>query len=394
MTLFNFLASLFSSRRDRGTGRGRNPSRTRPAVEPLEDRQLLSSALYPGQYLYPGGPVVSSPNHDFQLALRSDGDLVEYGPRNDKVWESYTGGRGVIYATLQTDGNFVLYGHPHANGSLNPIKGFGTDHHPGDVLRVQDDGNVVIFQGGAPGGNPLWSTNTAGADAGLFLTPGNVVYSPNRNFSLALRTNGYLSALGPDQFSIWSTPFQGRFIRVIEAILQTDGNLVLYGPNNADGTAHPVWASNTGGHPHDVLRVQDDGNVVIYQFGHPLWATNTAGRDAALYLRPGQSVSSPDGRVKLTLKPEGNLVVTNTPFDWVDFDSGVHGRAIEAILQTDGNLVLYGPANADGSAHPLWASNTGGHPGATIQFQNPDYGIGIFIYDRAGHLIFARTSSA
>jgi hypothetical protein len=34
---------------------------------------------------------------------------------------------------------------------------------------------------------------------------------------------------------------------------------------------------------------------------------------------------------------------------------------IEAILQTDGNLVLYGPANDDGSAHPLWASNTAGY---------------------------------
>jgi hypothetical protein len=133
-------------------------------LEPLEDRQLLSSALYPGQFLYPGGPVVSSPNRDFQLALRADGDLVEYGPRGDRVWESYTGGRGVIYATLQTDGNFVLYGHPHADGSLNPIRGFGTDHHPYDVLRVQDDGNVVIYEGG----HPVWATNTAGADAALY----------------------------------------------------------------------------------------------------------------------------------------------------------------------------------------------------------------------------------
>jgi hypothetical protein len=335
--------------------------------------------------------VVSSPNHDFQLGLRADGDLVEYGPRGDRVWESYTGGRGVIYATLQTDGNFVLYGHPHADGSLNPIRGFGTDHHPGDVLRVQDDGNVVIYQGGAPGGNPLWATHTAGALAGLFLLPGQYTYSPNGNFSLTLRTNGYLSAVGPDHLSIWNPPgFQGRFIQVIEAILQTDGNLVLYGPNNADGTAHPLWASNTGGHSGARLRVRDDGNVVIYQNGYALWATNTAGRGAALYLRPGQSVSSPDGRVTLTLKPEGNLVVTNTPFDWVDFDSGVHGRAIEAILQTDGNLVLYGPAHADGSANPLWASNTGGHPGATFALQDYDDGIGLYIYDRAGHRIWAR----
>src|SRR5262249_31688657 len=171
MSLFTLFSSLFSSRRGRGTSRGVEPSRTRPAVEPLEDRQLLSSALYPGQNLYPGGPVVSSPNGNFQLALRADGDLVETGPYGDKLWESYTGGRGVLYATLQTDGNFVLYGPPHADGSLNPIKGFGTDRHPGDVLRVQDDGNVGIHQGGAPGGNPIWATNTAGYNADRFLRP-------------------------------------------------------------------------------------------------------------------------------------------------------------------------------------------------------------------------------
>src|SRR5262249_10941413 len=47
MTLFNLLSSLFSSRRDRGTGRGRNPNHTRLALEPLEDRQLLDATFLP-----------------------------------------------------------------------------------------------------------------------------------------------------------------------------------------------------------------------------------------------------------------------------------------------------------------------------------------------------------
>jgi hypothetical protein len=45
MTLFNLFWSLFSSRRDRGTGRGRNRSRAHLAIESLEDRQLLSTFL-------------------------------------------------------------------------------------------------------------------------------------------------------------------------------------------------------------------------------------------------------------------------------------------------------------------------------------------------------------
>ena len=51
-------------------------------------------------------------------------------------------------------------------------------------------------------------------------------------------------------------------------IMQTDGNLVIY---NASGGA--VWASNTAGNPGAWLKVQDDGNSVIYlgDTGRALW---------------------------------------------------------------------------------------------------------------------------
>ncbi|KAH7657025.1 alpha-D-mannose-specific plant lectins domain-containing protein [Dioscorea alata] len=55
--------------------------------------------------------------------------------------------------------------------------------------------------------------------------------------------------------------------------LQPDGNLVIYGDDNA-----PVWASNTyvGGKAHYVLILQKDRNLVIY--GPARWATNTNNR--------------------------------------------------------------------------------------------------------------------
>ncbi len=83
--------------------------------------------------------------------------------------------------------------------------------------------------------------------------------------------------------------------------LQQDGNLVLYrddqptyqAPNafgngntavmQADGNfvlynvdGGPVWASDTAGNPGAYLAVQEDGNLVVYLNGTPLWATNTA----------------------------------------------------------------------------------------------------------------------
>ncbi len=54
--------------------------------------------------------------------------------------------------------------------------------------------------------------------------------------------------------------------------MQTDGNLVLYGPSSS-----VVWASGTNGHPGARLVIQNDGNLVIYSGSTPLWATGTSG---------------------------------------------------------------------------------------------------------------------
>ncbi|XP_020595050.1 mannose-specific lectin-like [Phalaenopsis equestris] len=53
------------------------------------------------------------------------------------------------------------------------------------------------------------------------------------------------------------------------AIMQRDGNLVVYDSNN-----NPLWASNTNGEEGNyILILQKDRNVVIYS--NPIWATGT-----------------------------------------------------------------------------------------------------------------------
>ncbi|MET9295547.1 hypothetical protein [Streptomyces sp. NPDC003077] len=44
-----------------------------------------------------------------------------------------------------------------------------------------------------------------------------------------------------------------------------------------DASQTAVWASNTSGKPGAELAIQDDGNVVIYYQGKAIWHTNTAG---------------------------------------------------------------------------------------------------------------------
>ena len=86
------------------------------------------------------------------------------------------------------------------------------------ILRLQQDRNLVLYKGGSP------------------------------------------AYQAPNAYSNGNT-----------AIMQDDGNFVLYDVNN-----EPVWASNTAGNPGAYLAVQEDGNLVVYnQDGNPLWAANT-----------------------------------------------------------------------------------------------------------------------
>jgi pimeloyl-ACP methyl ester carboxylesterase len=85
-------------------------------------------------------------------------------------------------------------------------------------FRYQLDGNLVHYDGWTP----LWDSNTDGSRPG-------------------------------------------------KAVMQTDGNLVVYDPDNV-----ALWWSGTDGHPGAYLAVQTDGNAVIYDVdGTPLWFTWT-----------------------------------------------------------------------------------------------------------------------
>ncbi len=56
------------------------------------------------------------------------------------------------------------------------------------------------------------------------------------------------------------------------AVMQSDGNFVLY---QTSGGA--VWSSGTNGHSGAQLRMQTDGNLVIYHGSTPIWSASTAG---------------------------------------------------------------------------------------------------------------------
>jgi hypothetical protein len=80
----------------------------------------------------------------------------------------------------------------------------------------------------------------------------------------------------------------------------------------------------------------------------------------------GQSVTSCDGRYRIAMQVDGNLVLyddqENRPI-WATNTSGTDGYVV--IFQTDGNIVLY-----DRFKRPLWASNTQGKGGTLVAIQD------------------------
>jgi non-ribosomal peptide synthetase component E (peptide arylation enzyme) len=67
--------------------------------------------------------------------------------------------------------------------------------------------------------------------------------------------------------------------RPLWATMQTDGNLVVYWYYQTPTNKRSVWDSNTQGRPGSRLRLQNDGNLVVYNSaGKAIWDTNTCCR--------------------------------------------------------------------------------------------------------------------
>jgi hypothetical protein len=104
------------------------------------------------------------------------------------------------------------------------------------------------------------------------MVTGEQLVSTDGRFRFILQNDGNLVLYRiSDNVALWSSnTSSGKsvFLR-----MQGDGNLVLYGPNS-----FPLWNSSSFGTGAYCI-IQNDGNVVVYSGGNvPLWATNTRGK--------------------------------------------------------------------------------------------------------------------
>jgi len=224
----------------------------------------------------------------------------------------------------------------------------------------------------------------------------------------------------------------------LQAVMQGDGNFVLYG---ADG--HAFWSTNTEGQGGTWITMQTDGNLVIYTASNaPVWSTNTGGRsdgpfdlvlqgnhDLAIYnkanqvvwhantlvpkckcnygchpsangltgslgnnqqLMAGQSITSNDGQCGLTavMQTDGNFVLYGSDGHafWSSNTEGKGGNRV--VMQGDGNLVIYTASN-----QPVWAINGGGMSSQApfTLYMQTDHNL--VVYNSAGTAIWASNTA-
>jgi len=107
------------------------------------------------------GRHLKSANGYYYAVVEPDGNFLVYATTHwhskNVLWQSKTGGKGKgpgFNVEVQEDGNLVRYdGHRNHHWSTD-TNGKGA---PGRRLALQDDGNLVLYDGA---GKALWATGT------------------------------------------------------------------------------------------------------------------------------------------------------------------------------------------------------------------------------------------
>ncbi|MEU7065734.1 hypothetical protein [Streptomyces sp. NPDC046161] len=217
---------------------------------------------------------------------------------------------------MQPDGNLVVYAIGNG-GTRLPLWNSGTYGNPGAYALMQDDGNFVIYKkdGGPQTGGGIWNTATYGNRA-------------NDYVAAWIRDDGEFSVSGRGEDSLWSTYTNRWHVR----LCPTD----------------PSWGRGFWAESATVwLVLQKDNNLVMYRKsdGKAIWGSGTYGNRNALTLEMGDNGD-------LTLHEYGQ----NPAVRWRTGTSGSNGAY--ALLQDDGNFVVYKADGGPGKGGALWASGT------------------------------------
>lgn len=323
------------------------------------------------------------------------------------------------HATLQTDGNFVLY-----NPASSALWSTGTSGTNASGLFMQDDANLVLYifkwQAGvyvAPtGGTIPYDGCRVGSSlfATQILASGACLESPSGRYMLLMQSDGnlfiYDRSVGQVTWAANTYGHPGAF-----ASLQSDGNFVVY---NSSGVG--IWSSGTYGTFSERLDMGDDGRIIIYKsawnsgtsngsFNWPTLAHPACdigvGTGWTGVLGAGQCFVSPNGRFELLMQGDGNLVIYDrsvTP-NAVLWSTGTAispadpGFAMRTLYSYDalGNLLRVDQKGTAPNDSTQWRTRTFTYDSLSrlLTATNPESGVITYTYDANGNLL-QKTSPA
>ncbi|WP_428156244.1 hypothetical protein [Brevundimonas sp.] len=159
----------------------------------------------------------------------------------------------------QTETYFYdVHGRLAATTKAPPNGGYRTRYEL-DVANNRD-GRMAEQAGARTAGDQLLP--------GQDLLPGQRLVSADGRLFFLLQAGDSNAVIYGPPGALWSTNTANGRGTVLS--LQTDGNLVMRGPQN-----ELTWQSGTGGHPGARLVMQNDGNLVIYSGWTAVWHTGT-----------------------------------------------------------------------------------------------------------------------
>lgn len=238
--------------------------------------------------------------------------------------------------------------------------------------------------------SPASATASNSLAIGQSLGPDQTLTSPNGLMTLIMQGgDGNVVLYAPGMSPRWSTSTSGYVGSRL--ILNGDGNLVVY-----DAAGIPRWDAfshgASGGATH--LDLLDNGNLALYDAaGDVTWSSNTlyypSSMAAPAALTAGQSLQSPNGRYKLTMQGDGNVVMFdgNTRM-WNTGTYGNPGAHLDA--QSDGNVVVYSAAGTPLTHTSTWGTRIPGsfqvNDDGNVVFYTADWSSMIWVsgWDQSG----------
>ncbi|MFM6848022.1 MAG: IPT/TIG domain-containing protein [Terrabacter sp.] len=208
--------------------------------------------------------------------------------------------------------------------------------------------NVVVPARIATGSVPVKVTTRAGTVtkangytyiAGSTLRPGQVLLggsalvSPNGLYKAGMQTDGNLVIVSGG-VARWNSGTTGVGNRLF---VRSDGQLAVM---RADGSL--AWTAGTNGWTGAVVTITDDGLLQLRQGSTPVWDHRGVRYDRLLpnqVLRSGESIAATSEAWSMTMRTDGNLVLTSAAGTrkWASFTAG---SGSYAAMQTDGNFVV------------------------------------------------------